>query len=500
MRAPANANPQIARTDAGGPVRRPAAAVAPAVPDVVQSIREARDAVLSKNRELTDKLAAAEDRIAELGYERDDAIHARDSALNAATEFARDNEALRARITEASAAQLRGAGERDSEQARREFEEIVTAISEERNGIRHELALRNGEIDSLRAQIAAVGMITQESAQLAAELGEARRRLDKANEAHELDAAKQKKNLAGLAEQLAAAQKAWSAEQSARLAVEKQLAEQRRDFESIIGVLKAEIAAKSAAAPASAPHREPVPVPPRGPEAGADANQFSEEEIHEALTVMFGCVAAAKENPKTREPVAELRVRLGEFAGRTAGGPRRAMHAIATAGTDFATYLERSPAKIAAGLPLLDKAVETLGWLSLRTGAQSLDLAGALVHAVDDDMDNCECISAALEKVSLLTKYTATPEAALDQIVGSPCELIILDVDLPRMDGFEVHARIRRMPGRERTPIIFLSGHMSTAGRMVAIQPDRSIFVPKPYTLGELSLHTLMLIVEARLG
>jgi CheY-like chemotaxis protein len=498
MRAQPTVTPPSTRADAGsqGSAQNTEAA------DLIRSIREARDAVLEKNLDLTAKLVKAEDRISELGDERDEALGARDAALKAATEFARDNEELRAELEKAEAERAQGSGGAESEQARREFEEFVTAISEERNGIRRDLALRNAEVDELRGQLAAAGGAGEKSALLAAELEETRRKLNKANETYERLVATQNTNLAGLVEQLAAAQKARSAEQQKREYAEKQLAAQKRNFESITAALKAELAAKSApSSPLSpGPQRETEPPPIGESDANGHSEPLSDEEIHEAITAMFGCVAALKDNPKTPDPIAELRARAGVFAARTALGTRRAMHSIAMAVTDFAIYLDRVPAKIEPAVPLLEKAVETLGWLSLRTGAQSLDLTDGLIYAVDDDTDNCECISAALEKVSLRTLYAATPEAALDQIAVNPCDLIILDVDLPRISGFDLHTRIREMPGRQKTPIIFLSGHMSTRERAAALQPDNSRFVSKPYKLSELSLHTLLLIVESRLG
>ncbi len=144
--------------------------------------------------------------------------------------------------------------------------------------------------------------------------------------------------------------------------------------------------------------------------------------------------------------------------------------------------------------------VETLGWLILRDEAQMLDTTGALVYAVDDDVDNCECIATALEKIAVQTRYTMAPQTALAQIAEQQCDLIILDVDLPGMGGFELHARIRKMAHCKTTPIIFLSGHLSTRERLAAFRGENDHFIAKPYNLSELSLRVLTLIVEARLG
>src|ERR1043165_2806262 len=65
-------------------------------------------------------------------------------------------------------------------------------------------------------------------------------------------------------------------------------------------------------------------------------------------------------------------------------------------------------------------------------------------------------------------------------------ELILLDVDMPEMDGFEVLARLKSDPRTHDIPVIFLSGSCSTAAKVRALEMGAVDFVTKPFDVGEL--------------
>ena len=136
----------------------------------------------------------------------------------------------------------------------------------------------------------------------------------------------------------------------------------------------------------------------------------------------------------------------------------------------------------------------------IRNAGRIADPANALVYAVDDDPDNCECISMAFEKMSLRTKYSVRPEVALTELTANPCDLIILDVDMPRMDGFELSSRIRKVEHHATTPILFVSALTSTQERLNANPAGADAFIAKPYNLNELGLKALGLILKTRIN
>jgi two-component system sensor histidine kinase BarA len=137
--------------------------------------------------------------------------------------------------------------------------------------------------------------------------------------------------------------------------------------------------------------------------------------------------------------------------------------------------------------------------MGMRNPSKLPDPTDAFVFAVDDDPDNCECIAMALEKMRLRTRYAVKPEVALVELAANQCDLVILDVDMPGMDGFELASRIRKIEHHARTPIVLLSALTSTKERLDAEPGAADAFIPKPYNLNELGLKALTLILKARL-
>ena len=60
-------------------------------------------------------------------------------------------------------------------------------------------------------------------------------------------------------------------------------------------------------------------------------------------------------------------------------------------------------------------------------------------------------------------------------------DAIVMDVRMPDINGFEAFERIRRMPGLEAVPIVFLSAHAQEAARQRALELGAMAFLSKPY-------------------
>lgn len=60
-------------------------------------------------------------------------------------------------------------------------------------------------------------------------------------------------------------------------------------------------------------------------------------------------------------------------------------------------------------------------------------------------------------------------------------DVIILDIRMPGMDGFEVNRRLRACAGLESTPVIFLSANVQESARQAALAAGAHMFLTKPY-------------------
>jgi CheY-like chemotaxis protein len=78
---------------------------------------------------------------------------------------------------------------------------------------------------------------------------------------------------------------------------------------------------------------------------------------------------------------------------------------------------------------------------------------------VDDDRAALYALTEVLADVPAELVLAGSGEEALRQVLKHEFALILLDVRLPNMDGFEVAAAIRSLERLRRTPIIFMSAH-----------------------------------------
>ena len=60
-------------------------------------------------------------------------------------------------------------------------------------------------------------------------------------------------------------------------------------------------------------------------------------------------------------------------------------------------------------------------------------------------------------------------------------DVIVLDIRMPDIDGYETCTRIRRMPGLETIPVVFLSANVQDSARSRVIACGGSQFISKPY-------------------
>lgn len=103
------------------------------------------------------------------------------------------------------------------------------------------------------------------------------------------------------------------------------------------------------------------------------------------------------------------------------------------------------------------------------------------ILVVDDDPHIRDVICFALEKAGMEAVTAKDGEDALARLDGA--DLVILDIGLPEMDGFEVCRRIRK---RGDTPILFLSARGDEVDRIIGLELGGDDYVVKPFSPREL--------------
>jgi CheY-like chemotaxis protein len=109
-------------------------------------------------------------------------------------------------------------------------------------------------------------------------------------------------------------------------------------------------------------------------------------------------------------------------------------------------------------------------------------LAGRRILVVDDVEINREIIFALLEDSGALLDGAEDGAAAVEKIHQTPCDLVLMDLHMPGMDGFEAARRIRDsgLPGARTLPIIAVTA--DTGGDVVSrcIQAGMNGHIGKP--------------------
>jgi DNA-binding response OmpR family regulator len=109
------------------------------------------------------------------------------------------------------------------------------------------------------------------------------------------------------------------------------------------------------------------------------------------------------------------------------------------------------------------------------------------VLVVEDEADIARLIKHALERGEQATvDIASTGEAALRSVADAPPDLVILDLNLPTLDGTEVCRLIRARPATAGLPIIMLTARTGEIDRVAGLDLGADDYVTKPFSLKEL--------------
>ena len=108
------------------------------------------------------------------------------------------------------------------------------------------------------------------------------------------------------------------------------------------------------------------------------------------------------------------------------------------------------------------------------------------VLLIEDDRDIAEAIAYQLEKAGLQVRLAYTGEEGLEA-ARRGVDLVLLDLNLPNMDGLEVCRMIRRQSATAHVPIIIVSARGEEVDRVLGLEMGADDYVVKPFSLKELA-------------
>jgi two-component system, chemotaxis family, sensor kinase CheA len=113
---------------------------------------------------------------------------------------------------------------------------------------------------------------------------------------------------------------------------------------------------------------------------------------------------------------------------------------------------------------------------------KSHDLEGLKVLLVDDDVRNVYALSNFLEIYGMDITFAENGLECLDVLEGhSTFDLILMDIMMPEMDGYETIQRLRAMPEYDKMPIIALTAKAMTEDRERCMEAGASDYIVKPF-------------------
>lgn len=103
-----------------------------------------------------------------------------------------------------------------------------------------------------------------------------------------------------------------------------------------------------------------------------------------------------------------------------------------------------------------------------------------LILVIDDDEVNCHYLQTRLRRDGYQVHTSQSGTEALKILSAEPIQLVILDLEMPDMDGFAVLDAIRRDFGWRHVPVLMLSGRPDTEDKVAALERGADDFLPKP--------------------
>lgn len=115
----------------------------------------------------------------------------------------------------------------------------------------------------------------------------------------------------------------------------------------------------------------------------------------------------------------------------------------------------------------------------------SSELATTTVLVVDDNPVNIKLLQKILEQSNYLVRAAVNGELALKSAKLSPPDLILMDIHMPVMDGFDACKQLKRDIDLKEIPVIFVSASSNKINKIKAFKLGCVDYIVKPFEIAE---------------
>ena len=113
--------------------------------------------------------------------------------------------------------------------------------------------------------------------------------------------------------------------------------------------------------------------------------------------------------------------------------------------------------------------------------------AGARILVVDDDVRNIFALSSVLERRGMFVLTAGTGREAIETLESTPdVAIVLMDIMMPEMDGYETMQVIRQNPSFRRLPIVALTAKAMKGDREKCMEAGASEYLAKPVNTEQL--------------